>query len=148
MRHVLFSVCRCLFLATLLVWIWLLWEQGDPNLLLLPSGIVYLGLLFHRIVSLSPPQERWQTFRATIRSLCHVFLLVMMFHLVSFTSSLISILADPPSHPSFLGQLIQGLGQVGNWIVAVLMVFLAICHLPGVEEALQAGYREDADESN
>lgn len=139
MIRLLLLLCRVLLLVTLLLWVWLLWSHGDPEVLLFPAGVVYLGLSLHRIPRLPTLGERWHALQMTIRTGCCFLMIVLTFHLLPFAQALGLALDDaPPTPPAVPEQLLQGVLQSGYWIVAVVVVLLALLHLPGVERHLNA----------
>jgi hypothetical protein len=142
MMRLLLFVSRCLLASTLLLWVWLLWEHADPDVLLLPAGIVYLGLSLHRIPRLPTALERWSAFRLTTRASFALLIIIVNFHLVRFAQSLGASLDGTPVRPTFFGLILRGLFQGGYWAAAIIVVFMAFLRLPGVEQRLNAWVRE------
>src|SRR4051812_40189505 len=96
----LLLLCRVLLLATLLIWVWFLWDQPDPYEKLLPAGVAYLGLSLHQIPRLPTPGERRHALQVTIRTSCSFLMIVLTFHLIAFPQALGAALDDAPPPPS------------------------------------------------
>jgi ABC-type xylose transport system permease subunit len=147
MKRLLLVLCGLFVVATLLLWAWLFWLHADPDVLLLPAAVVYLGLSFHRIRRLHTVLERWYAFEMTKRTGCFLFLLVLLFHLASSIPFLIASLIDAPAHLSFLAQLVLGMVRGAYWFVAISVVLLALLqvllNLPRVGQRLTAWMMND-----
>ena len=131
--------CQWLLLPALLLWLWLLWQQPDPDLIVLPTLVVFTGLFIHRVFfpRLSDPWESWDDLKQTGRVGLSALFLVIIFHVLPLVSSLGAALAETPAAPpSLLHQITQMVIQGAYWVFAVVLALMTLLQLPLVRRWL------------
>src|SRR5579885_3367446 len=82
MVRLLLLLCRVLLLATLLFWVWLLWDQPDPEEKRCQQEWSISVSRFTGFHDCPLSEERWHTLQMTIRTGCCFLMIVLTFHLI------------------------------------------------------------------
>jgi hypothetical protein len=131
MKQFWMSVCVFLLLLTILLWLWLVWYLWDPDLALLPTGVIFLGLSFHRASRLPAVRERWYTFQQACRISFGLLLIIGSRHLVAFL--LLSFNTPVQTHSALIVQIFQKAADVTYCMLAIVMTLIAIIQFPWIE---------------
>ncbi|MBA2392837.1 MAG: hypothetical protein H0V70_08830 [Ktedonobacteraceae bacterium] len=137
MKQFWMSVCVFLLLLTILLWLWLVWHLWNPDLALLPSGVIFLGLSFRRASRLPTVGERWYIFQQVCRIGFGLLVIIGSRHLIPFM--LLSLATPVQTHPSLFMQIVQQAAGVTYWMLAIVMTLAAIMQLPWIEQRLVQG---------